>query len=81
MFACADIPEDNAEFIANVKQEVTYQVKRLRNHPSIVYWCGGNEKTGTYGLQISRGDYFVDVFLRGLILNLDESRPYARQSP
>ena len=81
MFACADIPEDNAEFIANVKREVTYQVKRLRNHPSIVYWCGGNEKTGTYGLQISRGDYFVDVFLRGLILNLDESRPYARQSP
>lgn len=81
MFACADIPEDNAEFIENVKKEVTYQVKRLRNHPSIIYWCGGNEKTGTYGLQISRGDYFVDVFLRGLILNLDESRPYARQSP
>ena len=81
MFACADIPEDNAEFMENVKKEVTYQVKRLRNHPSIIYWCGGNEKTGTYGLQISRGDYFVDVFLRGLILNLDESRPYARQSP
>ncbi len=81
MFACADIPEDDADFIANVKKEITYQVKRLRNHPSIIYWCGGNEKTGTYGLQISRGDYFVDVFLRGLILNMDESRPYVRQSP
>ena len=81
MFACADIPEDDEAFVANVKREIEYQIKRLRNHPSIIYWCGGNEKTGTYGLQISHGDYFVDVFLRGLIMNLDVSRPYGRQSP
>ena len=81
MFACADIPEDDVEFTANVKKEIEYQIKRLRNHPSIIYWCGGNEKTGTYGLQICRGDYFVDVFLRGLILDLDNTRPYGRQSP
>ena len=81
MFACADIPEDDERFTQNVKKEIEYQVKRLRNYPSIVYWCGGNEKTGTYGLQICHGDYFVDVFLRGLVLNLDETRPYGRQSP
>lgn len=81
MLACADIPEDRESFVENMRREVTYQVKRLRNHPALVYWCGGNEKTGTYGLQISRGDYFVDVILRGLIGNLDDTRPYARQSP
>lgn len=81
MLACADIPEDDQEFVENVKAEIKYQIKRLRNHPSIVYWCGGNEKTGTYGLQISHGDYFVDVILRGLVQNLDDSRPYSRQSP
>ena len=81
MFACADIPEDDKNFVENVKKEITYQIKRLRNHPSIVYWCGGNEKTGSYGLQICRGDYFVDVILRGLITDLDDTRPYARQSP
>ena len=81
MLACADIPEDDPAFVENMKKEVVYQVKRLRNHPSIVYWCGGNEKTGTYGLQICHGDYFVDVVLRGLVMNLDDSRPYARQSP
>lgn len=81
MFACADIPEDRADFMDNVKKEIVYQVKRLRNHPSLVYWCGGNEKTGTYGLQISRGDFFVDVFLRGLVTDSDDTRPYARQSP
>ncbi len=81
MFACADIPEDDIEFVENCKKEITYQIKRLRNHPSIVYWCGGNEKTGSYGLQVCHGDYFVDVFLRGMVMNLDSTRPYARQSP
>ena len=81
MLACADIPETDEAFVENMKKEVEYQVRRLRNHPSLVYWCGGNEKTGTYGLQICHGDYFVDVFLRGLVMNLDDSRPYARQSP
>ncbi len=81
MFACADIPEDDPAFVELTRKEITYQVTRLRNHPSIVYWCGGNEKTGSYGLQICRGDYFVDVLLRGLVANLDDSRPYARQSP
>ena len=81
MLACADIPETDEAFVENMQKEVEYQVRRLRNHPSLVYWCGGNEKTGTYGLQISHGDYFVDVILRGLISNLDDTRPYVRQSP
>ncbi len=81
MFACADIPEDDPAFVELTRKEIEYQICRLRNHPSIVYWCGGNEKTGSYGLQICRGDYFVDVILRGLVANFDDSRPYARQSP
>ena len=81
MLACADIPETDEQFAENMKKEVEFQVKRLRNHPSLVYWCGGNEKTGTYGLQICHGDYFVDVVIRGIVMNLDDTRPYARQSP
>lgn len=30
-------------FKQSVAQEIEYQVKRLRNHPSIVLWCGNNE--------------------------------------
>ncbi len=30
-------------FRQNVEKEVEYQVTRLRNHPSIVIWCGNNE--------------------------------------
>jgi len=36
------IPGDVA-FQENVRQEAIEQVKRLREHPSIVVWCGNNE--------------------------------------
>ena len=81
MFACSDIPEDKPDFVENVKREIIYQIKRLRNHPCIVVWSGGNEKVGTLCKQPSHGDYFMEVILRGLITNLDESRPYIKQSP
>ncbi len=42
MFACAMYPGDE-KFIQNVDAEVTEQVERLRNHPSIALWCGNNE--------------------------------------
>ncbi|MEZ5195503.1 MAG: glycoside hydrolase family 2 protein [Bacteroidales bacterium] len=42
MFACNMYPGDE-EFIENVKQEASQQIKRLRNHPCIAIWCGNNE--------------------------------------
>lgn len=42
MFACSMYPGDEA-FLNNVEQEAIDQLRRLRNHPSIVLWCGNNE--------------------------------------
>jgi beta-mannosidase len=42
MFGGDMIPGDVA-FQENVRQEAIEQVKRLRDHPSIVVWCGNNE--------------------------------------
>lgn len=42
MYACAMYPGDEA-FLENAKQEAEDQLVRLRNHPSIVLWCGNNE--------------------------------------
>ena len=81
MFACADIPEEKPEFMENVKKEIDYQIRRLRCHPSIVLWSGGNEKVGSICKQVSHGDFFVDVILRGMIANMDDSRPIIKQSP
>jgi len=81
MFACSDIPDDNEDFKKRVIRECEYQVRRLRNHPSIVYWCGGNEKTGTFGLMMKYGEELVDYTIRGICNHLDPTRPYVRQSP
>jgi beta-mannosidase len=42
MTACGSYPT-HPEFLDSVKEEAEEQVKRLRNHPSIVLWCGNNE--------------------------------------
>ena len=42
MFGGAIIPYDR-DFRENVRIEATEQVKRLRNHPSIILWAGNNE--------------------------------------
>lgn len=81
MFACADMPEEDPEFVRLALMDCEYNIKRLRTHPSLVYWCGGNEKTGAFGLMIQHGDFFVDTTLKGLVGTLDRTRPYARQSP
>ena len=35
-------------FKENVAQEAEYQIKRLREHPSIVIWCGNNETEASW---------------------------------
>jgi beta-mannosidase len=42
MFGGDMVPGDVA-FQENVRQEAVDQIKRLRDHPSIVVWCGNNE--------------------------------------
>lgn len=42
MFACSMYPAAGP-WLENVKMEAGDNLRRLRNHPSIVIWCGGNE--------------------------------------
>jgi len=42
MFGGAMVPGD-INFQENVRQEAIDNVKRLRDHPSVVLWCGNNE--------------------------------------
>ncbi|MFO7615598.1 MAG: glycoside hydrolase family 2 protein [Bacteroidales bacterium] len=55
MFACAMYPGNDA-FLENVRQEAAENIRRLRNHPSIVLWCGNNEIEAAWGpYEESRG--------------------------
>lgn len=42
IFACNMYP-GSPEIYANIRAEAEDNVRRLRNHPSIVLWCGNNE--------------------------------------
>lgn len=42
MYACALYP-GTYNFLENARLEAMDQVKRLRQHPSVVIWCGNNE--------------------------------------
>lgn len=44
MFGGGMQPGYDATFRANVRAEARDQVRRLRDHPSIVLWCGNNEE-------------------------------------
>lgn len=79
--ACADIPDDYPGFTDRILEEVEYQIARLQCHPAFFVSTGGNEKTGAFGKQKSRGDRLVYYTLRGLCDHLDGTRPYMPSSP
>lgn len=96
MFAGTMVPGDKA-FFDNVKQEVLYQVKRLRHHPSIVLWCGNNESDEAFknwgwmkSMKLSKQDSarlwkdYVRLFQDSIpkwVKEVDDKRPYLSSSP
>ena len=90
MFACSMYPGDKA-FLDNVRREAIDNVKRLRNHPSIVLWCGNNEIETAWAhwgwkekLPNHIWDDYLKLFLRVLpevLEEYDASRPYWQSSP
>lgn len=63
MFSCALYPSDS-EFLEEVREEVSFQVKRLKDHPCIALWCGNNEDVGALTWfeesRINRDRYIID---------------------
>ncbi|CAO2658394.1 Nn.00g061170.m01.CDS01 [Neocucurbitaria sp. VM-36] len=57
-FACANYPA-YPEYLASVEKEARQNVRRLRNHPSLVIWAGNNEDyqiVERYGLDYEAED-------------------------
>ena len=82
MFACSEIPEDDPVFMKEFADEAVELVRRLRNHPSIVIWCGMNEIRGAFSLDEERYSVFsLHYMLRGIVMNESPDTPYIRTSP
>jgi len=43
MFACANVPTFDADFMANIEAEAVDQVSRIHHHACLALWCGNNE--------------------------------------
>jgi beta-mannosidase len=86
MFACAPYPEHD-EFVQNVRNEVRTVVRQLRDHPSIVLWCGNNENEWLWHQATGRpyrempGAKLFDSVIPEILATEDSSRPYHQSSP
>jgi beta-mannosidase len=90
MFACSMYPGD-PQFLENVRNEAIDNVKRLRNHASLVIWVGNNEVETAWmhwgwkqSLPAKLWDDYKTIFhevLPSVCAQLDPSRPYWPSSP
>jgi beta-mannosidase len=82
------------DFKLNIEAEAEDQVRRLRNHPSIVVWCGNNETESAMGWAPRPGlppdvkyqmwqDYLTEFsgILPRVVARLDSETPYWPSSP
>jgi beta-mannosidase len=86
MFSCMHYPSTR-EFLAEVKQEATYQVGRLQHRACVALWCGDNEIIGALGwyedAKANRDRYLVnyDRLNRLLAEAVEEHDPARRFWP
>ncbi|MEP7255515.1 MAG: glycoside hydrolase family 2 protein [Ferruginibacter sp.] len=96
MFAGGMYPGDES-FFTNVREEIKYQIERLRNHSCIVLWCGNNEideawknwgwqnQFNLHGADSAKvwNDYkrLFEDSLRKWVDQFDGTRPYVSTSP
>lgn len=87
MFACQAYPFFDDAFLGNVKNEIEYNIKRLRHHPSLALWCGNNEiETMAMGWlnfpkYIKWTEKFFHEILPFEVRKFDEDTPFIPGSP
>ena len=81
--ACANYPEDDPDFMDQLRKEFPLAIRSLRNHPSLAWWSGDNE-CGMHG-DARDLDYpgrkIADEITGPLLHDLDPSRDFMLTSP
>jgi hypothetical protein len=83
-FANGMEPTDVPEYTAQVRAEITEMVRRLRNHPSLLLWVGGNENYMAVDFARQRFTLGNDLFLKimpDIVAQMDPGRPLHPSSP
>jgi beta-mannosidase len=69
-----NVPSDDPSFVATMVADAREIVPRLRRHPSLVIWCGGNELDGDDSTPVLAA-------LRDVVHELDPERAWLPTSP
>lgn len=82
--ACGIYPDEN-DFSERLREEAIYQIKRLRNHPSLALWVGDNECDDAFdGTSFERNpnqNSLTRQMLKHVVEMHDYSRSYLPCSP
>lgn len=85
MFEYGMYPSDLPGYGATVEREVVDVIRRLRNHPCIALWCGGNENHMGWDFQFhtppALGTALFEEVMPRLCAAHDGSRPFHASSP
>ncbi|TLS52688.1 glycoside hydrolase family 2 protein [Paenibacillus antri] len=88
MFSCSEVPDYDAGFMANVREEIVANVKMLRSYPCVAIWAGNNENQAIHSEKMYyRGDYrfygekIFHELIPELLESLDATRLYWPSSP
>jgi len=93
MMACSTYPDHRQEFVDEMRREMDYQTKRLRNHASLALFCGTNEVHWIFNevdnprwkIQIKHekqyGLYLSNVLAKEIIHSNCPQIPYWNSSP
>ena len=88
MMACTMYPQNDAEFLAEMRREVREVVLRLRNHAALALWAGNNENDSAFATGALRPydvDPNKDVISRRIIpevlFEFDPVHAYMPSSP
>ncbi len=76
--ACTEYPDDDG-YLAVLKQEGTAIVRKLRTHPCVVLWCGGNELFNNWSLMTDQ--HHALRLLDSICYNEDRFTPFIMTSP
>ena len=82
MLACHMYPQTQ-EFLNKISFECKNVVERLRNHPSLIAWCGSNETDWMYtciGLN-PNDDKITRVVMKDVLSAVDPFRPFFPTTP
>ncbi len=76
--ACNDYKND-PHYLAVLEQEATAIVRNLRQHPSVVLWCGGNELFNGWSKMTDQ--HHALRLLNKICYDLDRNTPFLATSP